>query len=1272
VLLDTGATDSFFREFFRSVLKKKQRSSAKILIADATTIKATESGVLPAYVLNTTGNENVGLGAAIDIPGLVVPKLDQELIAVTHFFENLGYEIHLRPQGTCEFSKVNDDGELEVIPIRWDAALKGFYLDIIVTEDETLRELASAHVLDLMDLRSTERVRARNAATFSRNLVPEVLQLLQDGYNAHAAHQLRASASKHTDPLNGRLDLTGHNAGLSRDRAAKLFSHIGCTAANCWVCRMVKGTKPYKTKIPDDLRVVVDMPNYRFTIDFVQWSCRSTHGNAYTACIRGSFGMYYGLHVVYKDDIYAAMSDFLTVMRADDRFNWMQYPFAVEFLCDRDSTWVNSKLWDQHIQKVHGVRMRPSDPADKNSNASAELANKEMERRTKSLLYSRNLPPYYWEDCYNQAAWLKARLQRGGESFDGDNPRPLERTTNFKVSRKQISKELSAFIPIGTPAITWNAEANKLTAKGSDIHSRARWGIAKGMDRHIPQFFCPFTMATFHTGSYTAIDLAEGINWYQFLGLKGPAPPRTIFIPMQPDYKLLITLPELAERDRVQMPAVTGVKQSNSGAGFVQVLDPAGRIFAPNNDGNFQDTGQNVYDPDNKEEKAGALGLLTSASILKNGWNNFSNNEGNANFLKMTMATRPHDFIGSIFNQDFEDGITYAGRVLSYNKLKKWWKVQYSDGMKADFDDDDIVHYVINKKSTPIPDQDGHPRGHNMATAVPPLSKDAEQTQPTPAPEVNAPEVLEPAKYEPTSDDASKLKQKRRRYEPGDTISASPTIFDGQLPGSYSNEHPNRVKGTITNLVKKGVVNVLWEDDETTAVQTKDIRLETPTETAKRATGGAIPLEYIFKLTTTNTARFQYLPARNERGESPPSADIADVTRRVTYDTDKQEIVEDASGSEVAEHGCTELLPRGVQNICTYFYFSANEKVPQPPAFYLSKRGDTISAVMKNLGLREELQKTYERFLTKDFLRRNQEPTKKVQDFNRHKITFQPGTKFPRPRDSQWTDLVRAYRKRQKEMHPPWKVAALTAKLMANETHMMLIRKKLSVPRNGRHAYFARRAMAHVHFKSKIQRDARMQSSQSRRSNGTRELKQENTEELRRAAAAAKLDMNNATTIWEALAGPNAKQWVDVLTAEDKKLDQLGVFVHDIPRRILRQLGITEQFIVPSRYVPTLKTLPTGAFDRAKIRKIIQGHKYAMQKNVHYDRTFTPTPSLDSSRFMAGKGVGEFLVRVTFDIMSAFQQAPHEGVPLGVKYPKGFERWEEGTGDELFAVLLRL
>jgi hypothetical protein len=136
-------------------------------------------------------------------------------------------------------------------------------------------------------------------------------------------------------------------------------------------------------------------------------------------------------------------------------------------------------------------------------------------------------------------------------------------------------------------------------------------------------------------------------------------------------------------------------------------------------------------------------------------------------------------------------------------------------------------------------------------------------------------------------------------------------------------------------------------------------------------------------------------------------------------------------------------------------------------------------------------------------------------------------------------------------------------------------------------------------------------------------------------------------------------------------LDALGVFVHNVPREVLRAVGITERFIVPSRYVPQAKFLPTGEFDRPKIRKIIQGHKYAMKKNIHYDRTFTATPSLGSSRILEAYSVGRSLFRFTFDIVSAFQHAPHEGPPLGVKYPKGFERWCETTGNELFSVLIQ-
>ena len=103
--------------------------------------------------------------------------------------------------------------------------------------------------------------------------------------------------------------------------------------------------------------------------------------------------MYYGVHVTFKDDAIGGMVDFLTMMRSDHRFKWMPYEFGVILKSDRDAQWFNCKEWTNKVGKAFNIQLYPSDPSDKNSNSLAELANKEMERRTKSLLYSKNLPP---------------------------------------------------------------------------------------------------------------------------------------------------------------------------------------------------------------------------------------------------------------------------------------------------------------------------------------------------------------------------------------------------------------------------------------------------------------------------------------------------------------------------------------------------------------------------------------------------------------------------------------------------------------------------------------------------------------------------------------------------------------------------------------------------------------------------------------------------------------------------------------------------------------
>ena len=320
VLLDTGATDTFFREFFRSFMRNRKKSSAQIMIADDTLLEATEEGVVPAFVLNTTTNPDVGLGTAMEMPGMIVPGMRQELISVTHYFEKLGFSIHLRPEGACGFYKMVNDGKV-TIPIRWDAVEKGFFMDIVVSEDPTMQQLAAAVALDRMDLRSSARVAARDRAAVEISAVEETIKVMLAMVSSRNIGNLctnDARVARHTDPLNCRLQLTGKNAGMSRDKAAKLFAHIGCEDKLCWVCRQVRGTAPYKPKIPADMRVRIDFPNFRLTIDFVQWSSRSQRGNNYSAVIfdPGS-RMFYGVHTVFKDDIYGGVYDFITQMRKD-------------------------------------------------------------------------------------------------------------------------------------------------------------------------------------------------------------------------------------------------------------------------------------------------------------------------------------------------------------------------------------------------------------------------------------------------------------------------------------------------------------------------------------------------------------------------------------------------------------------------------------------------------------------------------------------------------------------------------------------------------------------------------------------------------------------------------------------------------------------------------------------------------------------------------------------------------------------------------------------
>ena len=102
--------------------------------------------------------------------------------------------------------------------------------------------------------------------------------------------------------------------------------------------------------------------------------------------------------------------------------------------------------------------------------------------------------------------------------IDGDRARPLEILTSGFYSRRQIDRELSYFVPLGTPCLV------QTTEKGSSLKPKTRWGIAVGCYREQPIFWCPYNKTTFRSKSYAAFTLREGLNFMTFLGMKQMEP----------------------------------------------------------------------------------------------------------------------------------------------------------------------------------------------------------------------------------------------------------------------------------------------------------------------------------------------------------------------------------------------------------------------------------------------------------------------------------------------------------------------------------------------------------------------------------------------------------------------------------------------------------------------------------------------------------------------------------------------------------------------------
>ena len=164
------------------------------------------------------------------------------------------------------------------------------------------------------------------------------------------------------------------------------------------------------------------------------------------------------------------------------------------------------------------------------------------------------------------------------------------------------------------------------------------------------------------------------------------------------------------------------------------------------------------------------------------------------------------------------------------------------------------------------------------------------------------------------------------------------------------------------------------------------------------------------------------------------------------------------------------------------------------------------------------------------------------------------------------------------------------------------------------------------------------------------------------------------TTVEKALNHPTRSwDWLRSLLDEWLGLEELGVLCHNHSLQQCKDMGITSS-PVPMSLVMTYKHDQAGQIIKLKSRLVMRGTQRHCKPGIHYDPacTFAATPNTNSTKVLMALVVHLNLFQKSWDIEKAYVWATlDEKDRLIVQYPKGFERFDQVTGEPLYMILKR-
>ena len=710
-----------------------------------------------------------------------VKNINSDLMSLTHWYKELGYDVHLQHSGFTGLTKSDSSGNIvHRIPVDFDDTRDAWIVDYVIARDAATaeragRELQSQlqqrtpanyalaanslildtgmNIVDVIQTYTGHAMTIRDAdsqiyldTTTADNLVQiytetkysrffsptafmnyhegDYIETIDENTNDSAdvnarnaahqtldktdeeiqtmfkAHELMKQTLLETPLQDTGVDsaliepsLAGVKAGLpSRDQKLSLadfhrqHGHIG-SLDGCETCLKLRKTlrRVYKKIDPYiDTRV-----GYAWSLDAITWSELSKQGNKYTLVLRDlATGYVILIHLHTKSDATHELQKLVTKLRVDPRFADVERKYGhkimSEIRTDPAGEWREDNKVFQAMCTELGITMVYSSPDDKRNASHAEHAVGMVERGTKAIMIENNCPVQYVEYAADQFALMHNcfPLQRDVNSRDGDAPRPLERLSVGRISRRQCDKIIHHSISVGTPCLVTIPHV-----KGSDIHNiaRCKWGVAIKQYGDLPIFECPFTGSIFRSKGYVVFHLQPGQDAWTFLGLESPVLSAAQYKrtpgrdePLQHYVQLDIPTTTITPN-----PVIESIETAQTQTPRIVTLDKHGTIFVPDSTGTLVPT----------LDKIPALAIEPAVT-------EYTTIGLNSQLDAEALHVRPETFMGRDVYKYFPGHGVCHGVVVETNTDKDTndmiWLINYDDGEKADFTVPEMMDYCVN------------------------------------------------------------------------------------------------------------------------------------------------------------------------------------------------------------------------------------------------------------------------------------------------------------------------------------------------------------------------------------------------------------------------------------------------------------------------------------------------------------------------------------------------------------------------------------------------